>query len=131
MIAAIVAIVVAIVAIVIVIGGRRRLVPVPRAPGTAGAHITSAAATANWAGDEYAGLSEAARCDLIFAVQELPGEERTAMLAGALNDPSETVALAAAKALSARGERALVDRYFDAHPGARTDRVRDDLSLLS
>ncbi len=43
----------------------------------------------------------------------------------------ETVALAAAKALTARGERARVDGYLERHPGARSDRLSNDLSLLS
>jgi hypothetical protein len=125
MIAAVAAIVVAILAIAIVTAlGRRRAVPVtlsqqPSSPAPA------------WTGDEFAGLSEAARCDLVFALQELPGDERTSTLVGALDDPSETVALAAAKALTARGERAQVDRYFEERPGARSDRLRNDLSLLS
>jgi hypothetical protein len=82
-------------------------------------------------GDDFAALPEAARCDLIFAIQALPGEERTATLRAALDDPSEIVALAAATALTARGERAHVDGYFAEHPGSRSERISRDLSLLT
>jgi hypothetical protein len=89
---------------------------------------------ASWAsaeGDDFAALPEAARCDLIFAIQALPGEERTATLRAALDDPSEIVALAAATALTARGERAHVEGYFGEHPGSRSERISRDLSLLA
>ena len=48
------------------------------------------------AGEEFATLSEAARCDLIFAVADLQDECADGLLLHALDDPSEPVALAAA-----------------------------------
>jgi hypothetical protein len=83
------------------------------------------------AGEGFEGLSEAARCDMIFAIAELPGDDRTAMLQEALDDPSEAVALAAANALTARGDGAVVQTYFAARPGARSQRIARDLSLLT
>jgi HEAT repeat protein len=129
MIAAVVAIVVAILAIVIVTARGRRSAATVTTSSQAAQPLQTASPA--WTGDEYAGLSDAARCDLVFALQELPGEERTSMLLDALDDPSETVALAAAKALTARGERARVDGYLERHPGARSERLSNDLSLLS
>jgi hypothetical protein len=89
---------------------------------------------ASWtgqAGEGFEGLSEAARCDMIFAIAELPGDDRIATLQQALDDPSEAVALAAANALTARGESTAVRRYFSARPGGRSERIARDLALLS
>jgi len=120
-IAAVVAIVVAIALVVVILARRsnRRVEPVERASWT------------GRAGEGFDGLSEGARCDMIFAIAELPGEDRTATLREALDDPSEAVALAAANALTSRGEGALVQSYFGARPGARSERIARDLSLLT
>jgi hypothetical protein len=94
---------------------------------------TSPGHSASWTaseGDDFATLTEAARCELIFALQDLPGDERTATLRAALDDPSEIVALAAATALAARGQRGFVEGYFAEHPGARSQRIGNDLTLL-
>ncbi|MFN2449076.1 MAG: hypothetical protein ABR508_04680 [Candidatus Baltobacteraceae bacterium] len=82
------------------------------------------------AGEEFSGLSEAARCDLIFAVSDLHDERSGALLAHALDDPSDAVALAAAHALGARGEHEAVEAYAQSHPGARAQRILDTLALL-
>lgn len=90
--------------------------------------------TTEWtkaAGEEFAGLSESARCDLIFAVNDLRDERSGRLLVHALDDPSDAVALAAAHALSARGERASVEAYAQQHPGERAQRILDTLTLLS
>jgi hypothetical protein len=116
-----VAIVVAIALIAVILARRsnRRVEPLPRTSWT------------GQAGEGFDGLSEGARCDMIFAIAELPGDDRTAMLREALDDPSEAVVLAAANALTARGEGAVVRTYFAARPGARSERIARDLSLLT
>lgn len=82
------------------------------------------------AGEEFAGLSESARCDLIFAVAELHDERSQLLLVHALDDPSDAVALAAAHALQRRGESQAVDAYARAHPGERSERLARTLELL-
>jgi len=91
-------------------------------------------ATTDWtqeAGDEFAGLSESARCDLIFAVTDLADERSQRLLVHALDDPSDAVALAAAHALARRGESAQVDAYAQRHPGERSERLARTLELLN
>jgi len=53
---------------------------------------------------EFGSLPEAARCDMIFAVATLDDERSLQLLEHAMEDPSETVALAAARALKERGQ---------------------------
>ena len=82
------------------------------------------------AGEEFGTLSEAARCDLVFAVADLQDERADGLLLHALDDPSETVALAAAHILERRGAgdrvRARVKRY----PGERAKKIEETLTLL-
>jgi hypothetical protein len=90
-------------------------------------------AVADWtqnAGNEFGGLSEAERCDLVFALAALDEPGSQALLERALEDPSETVALAAARALSRLGRTATLERYFAARPGERTRRIARSLELL-
>jgi hypothetical protein len=90
-------------------------------------------ATTDWtneAGEEFAGLSESARCDLVFAVAALDDERSEHLLEHALGDPAEAVALAAAHALTTQGRRAYVDNFLADHPGTRADRIAQALSLL-
>jgi hypothetical protein len=82
------------------------------------------------AGDEFAGLSESARCDLVFAVADLRDERSQQLLLHALDDPSDAVALAAAHALARRGCSAAVDEYAEQHPGNRAARIMETLALL-
>lgn len=82
------------------------------------------------AGEEFAGLSEAARCDLLFAVADLHDERSHQLLLHALNDPSETVAIAAAHALARRGEGKSVEDYANRFPGDRARRIAETLALL-
>lgn len=91
------------------------------------------AATADWtneAGHEFAGLSESARCDLVFAVAELHDERSAHLLEFALRDPNEAVALAAAHVLAESGRAATVERFLAQHPGERAERIVSTLSLL-
>lgn len=90
-------------------------------------------ATTAWtheAGDEFAGLSESARCDMIFAVAALDDERSQQLLEHALNDPAEAVAVAAAHVLNGSGRRNVVETFLMQHPGARADRISQTLSLL-
>lgn len=90
-------------------------------------------ATTEWtheAGDEFSHLSEAARCDLVFAVAALDDERSRQLLDHALSDPAEAVATAAAHALAGRGERERVQSFLRDHPGPRADRISATLTLL-
>lgn len=82
------------------------------------------------AGDEFSGLTESARCDLIFAVSDLEDERSEQMLLHALNDPSDPVAIAAAHALARRGRTQAVNSYAQEHPGERAERIVQTLALL-
>lgn len=91
-------------------------------------------ASTDWtteAGAEFAGLSESARCDLIFAVADLEDERSHRLLAHALDDPSEAVALAAAHALARRGADNVLSEYAHNHPGERSERLARTLELLN
>lgn len=91
-------------------------------------------ASSDWtaqAGEEFAGLSESARCDLIFAVTDLHDARSERLLLHALDDPADAVALAAAHALRSRGQSAAVDAYAQQHPGERGQRLLETLRLLS
>jgi hypothetical protein len=95
-----------------------------------GAPLHASTDWTNEAGEEFAGLSESARCDLVFAVAALDDERSQRLLEHALNDPAEAVALAAAHALVTHGRRNLVDNFLGGHPGSRADRIAQALSLL-
>lgn len=89
--------------------------------------------TTDWtmqAGEEFAGLSESDRCDLIFAVAALDDERSHQLLAHALGDPSKAVALASAHALLRSGHGDEVERFAQHHPGTRVDALLRDLALL-
>ena|SRR5579863_3231446 len=89
--------------------------------------------TTNWtheAGDEFAGLSESARCDMVFAVAALEDERSSHLLVHALDDPAEAVSIAAAHSLAGHGRRTIVEEYLAANPGRRADRIAQALALL-
>jgi HEAT repeat protein len=91
-------------------------------------------ASTDWtteAGAEFAGLSESARCDLIFAVADLHDERSERLLLHALDDPSDAVALAAAHALARRGDAHAIEAYAQRHPGERSERIARTLELLN
>lgn len=95
-----------------------------------GTPLQATTAWTNEAGEEFGGLSESARCDLVFAVAALEDERSQHLLEYALNDPAEAVSLAAAHALAGHGRRTLVDAYLTSHPGTRADRIAQALALL-
>lgn len=80
---------------------------------------------------EFDTLPEAARCDMIFAVSALDDERSAQLLEHALDDSSETVALAAARALKERGRSDTVDAYLARRPDERAERIAHTLSLLA
>jgi hypothetical protein len=84
----------------------------------------------NDAGGEFTGLSEAARCDLVFAVAALDEDRSQRILERALRDPSEAVALAAARALVNAQRGAIVQRYLADDSGERARRIAQILDLL-
>lgn len=93
-----------------------------------------AAPAAMWtadAGDYFGNLSESARCDLVFAVSALDDDRSRQLLVRALDDPSETVALAAAHALARRGDRDAIAQHNADHPGERAQRLTSALELLT
>jgi HEAT repeat protein len=79
----------------------------------------------------FATLPEAERCDMIFAAEALEDEDSATLLRSALDDPSEAVALAAARALVGRGQAPAVDEYLERHPGDRSRRISQTLALIS
>ena len=117
----------------VVLGLYTWLAPRRRVPATQAREGAPLQVTTDWtneAGEEFAGLSEAARCDLIFAVAALEDDRSKQLLEHALSDPAEPVALAAAHALAVHGRKGLVDAYLAGHPGTRADRIAQALSLL-
>lgn len=99
-------------------------IPPPLEPWTPDAGWTSEA------GEEFATLSESARCDLIFAVADLQDERADGLLLHALDDPSEPVALAAAHVLERRGAADRVREHVNRYPGKRARRIAETLALL-
>ena len=115
----------------------------PRKPSSAAVSAEAAAplppleplriTTTDWtseAGEEFAGLSESARCDLIFAVGALEDERSHQLLLHALDDPADAVALAAAHALSRNGRADEIRAYAQSHPGVRADTLEHTLAFL-
>jgi hypothetical protein len=118
-----------VVAIVAVIGLVLLLVPRRRESGRVALDAPQLRSDAHW--DEFAGLSESARCDLVFAVAALDGERSHPILEHALGDPSEAVAIAAAHALTNQRQSDTVQRYLTRHPGERAQRISQALDLLA
>lgn len=90
-------------------------------------------APANWlapVGEEFTTLSEAERCDLIFAVAALEDESSERLLAQALGDPSEGVALAAAHALARRGGLETLERHLTQCASERARSLRLLVEIL-
>ena len=87
----------------------------------------------NWlapVGEDFAALSEAERCDLVFAVAALEDDKSEALLARALGDPSEGVALAAAHALARHGGLETLERHLAQCPSERARSLRLLVEIL-
>ncbi|HXB82396.1 MAG TPA: hypothetical protein VNU22_03480 [Candidatus Acidoferrum sp.] len=81
--------------------------------------------------DEFDKLSNAERCEFIFAVATLDDPSSLRVLERALDDPCEAVALAAAHALTTAGRTALLERFLSEHPGGRAESITANLELLA
>ena len=81
-------------------------------------------------GPPAASQTEAERVDEVFALGALDGDESTRRLTAALDDPSETVALAAAHALAGSGRGAILAAYARANPGARSQHLVDTIGWM-
>jgi HEAT repeat protein len=79
----------------------------------------------------YEKLSAPQRVDFIFAIAALEDASSAELLARALDDPDETVALAAARALAGAGRSDELERFFATHRGERATRIARMLELLS
>lgn len=113
------------------IAAPRRRAAAVRTPGVpAPAPLHAGDAWTEAAGEEFAEMPEAARCDMVFAVAALDDERSHSLLEHALADPSEAVSLAAAHALAGSGRTDVVERYLAGHPGERADRIARTLALL-
>lgn len=87
----------------------------------------------NWlspVGEDFTALSEAERCDLIFALDALVDDSSETLLARALGDPSETVALAAAHALARRGGLEMLERHLTECASERARSLRLLVEIL-
>jgi hypothetical protein len=87
----------------------------------------------NWAkeaGDDFDGLSDSARCDLVFAMAALDDERSRRLLEAALDDRSEAVAMAAAHALATGGRLEVVQAYASRVPGPRARQLLETVALL-
>ena len=81
--------------------------------------------------EAFEALDEAARCDAAFAAAAHEDAASTRLLERALDDPVEAVALAAAHALATSGRAGVLDRYVQANPGARAQRLAAVTALLA
>jgi HEAT repeat protein len=81
--------------------------------------------------DEFGNLSNAERCEFIFAIATLDDPSSLRLLERALDDPCEPVALAAAHALTTAGRTAPLERFLSEHPGGRADSITASLELLA
>ena len=122
MIVAAAVVAVALVAVVLVLRARTHPAPVRTSSNTSWTDAV---------GTELRSLPESERCDLIFAAAALDDDHSREMLERALDDPSEPVALAAARALARRGCSDVVGRHHASHPSARTSRIAAALALLT
>jgi len=81
--------------------------------------------------DEFGKLSNAERCEFVFAVATLDDPSSLRLLERALDDPCEAVALAAAHALTTAGRTAPLERFLSKHPGGRAESITASLELLA
>jgi len=127
------AIVGSVVVIAVLVGAYAVFAPRRKAEHVRDPQRSTLSAQTGWtsaAGDEFAGLSESARCDMIFAVAALDDDASRGLLEHALADPAEPVAIAAAHALATHGRTVVVERFLAANPGERADRIAATLALL-
>jgi hypothetical protein len=81
--------------------------------------------------DQFGNLSNAERCEFIFAIATLDDPSSLHLLERALDDPCEAVSLAAAHALTMAGRTAPLQRFLSEHPGDRAESITASLELLA
>lgn len=79
----------------------------------------------------FAGLSALERCDFIFACEALDDRESLIFIKRALDDPCESVAIAAARAFARRGHTEELERYFAQRSDERSLRIARAVELLA
>lgn len=82
-------------------------------------------------GDEFADLTEAERCDYVFALSALDDPANVDLLRRAVDDPSDVVAIAAARSLVLSGRRDEVDALLARRGDERSARIASALELLA
>ena len=81
--------------------------------------------------DEFEHLNEAERCDYLFALSALDDPSKLSVIRRSLDDPSETVAIAAARSLIAAGRGAEVEALLEQRHDERAQRIAAALELLA
>jgi hypothetical protein len=89
-----------------------------------------ALAVASFPGD-FGDLSEAERCDYVFALSALDDPGSFDLLRRAMDDPSDVVAIAAARSLVLAGRRDEVDALLAGRGDPRSQRIASALELLA
>lgn len=107
-----------------------RKVPVPVETSSTPEALPAKSDWASEVGDEFATLSESARCDFVFAIATLDDDNSHRLLVHALGDPSDAVALAAAHALARSGRIDEVRTFANERAGPRAAALLRTLALL-
>lgn len=81
--------------------------------------------------DDFKHLNEAERCDYLFALSALDDPSNLFVFRRALDDPSETVAIAAAHSLVAAGRSGEVEALLARRRDARAQHIAAALELLA
>jgi HEAT repeat protein len=81
--------------------------------------------------DEFSTLSEAERCDYVFALGALDDPATMPLLRRALEDPSETVAIAAARSLVTAGRNDELETFLAHRSDDRSRQIAQTLELLA
>lgn len=81
--------------------------------------------------DDFGDLNEAERCDYVFALSALDDPANAERLRHAMDDPSDVVAIAAARSLVLAGRRAEVDALLARRGDPRSQRIASALELMA
>jgi hypothetical protein len=81
--------------------------------------------------DDFADLNEEERCDYVFALSALDDPANVALLRRAMDDPSDVVAIAAARSLVLAGRCDEVDAMLARRQDARSQQIASALELLA
>jgi hypothetical protein len=89
------------------------------------------AVTVAAAADDFADLNEAERCDYVFALSALGDPANVNLLRRAMDDPSDVVAIAAARSLVLAGRRDEVETILARRKDTRSQQIASALELLA